>query len=563
MVMTVKDPRKENPRKYYTKRKGSMEKEFASFKSHYKELSDYIQPRRGRFFMQDRNKGTKRHNNIVNNTATKALRTATSGMLDGTMSPTRPWFSLETHNPDLMESQDVKIWMAKVERLIRTVLNDSNFYSQSSTMLSELLLFGTGCMSHVDDFEDVARFYAHTAGSYFVGQNDRFEVDTLVRHFEMQAIQMATQFGFENLSDPVKQCINRGDYDKWFPVIHFIEPNRNAKADSSLAVNMPFISVYFEPHNNESDKRMLQVSGFEEFPAYCPRWDVTGEDVYGTDCPGMTSLGDVKALQIQEKRKAQAIDKMVNPPLTGPASIRNVPVDALPGGLTIYDSGPGGTQKLDTLYTVDPRLNELRSDMEAIEQRINESFFVDLFLAISQMEGIQPRNQLDLMQRNEERLLQLGPVLQHLHGEFLSKVVDRIFNQLVRADVLPEAPSELQGKDIKVKFISTLAMAQRAVATQSIDRLAAFAGNLAAIWGGAAEKFNAEQAIDEYAQAIGASPSLVVPDDVLAEQRQAQQQQAQMAQALEAGQMAANIAQTASNAKTDEDNLLTETMEST
>jgi hypothetical protein len=73
------------------------------------------------------------------------------------------------------------------------------------------------------------------------------------------------------------------------------------------ALNMPFKSCYFELAS-ESDE-LLMESGYRKFPAYVPRWDVLSGDVYGR-CPGMDTLGDIKQLQHQQKRKAQAIDKI-------------------------------------------------------------------------------------------------------------------------------------------------------------------------------------------------------------------------------------------------------------
>ena len=84
---------------YYNKLTSGMDVERLSFINHYRDLQEFISPRRGRFFETDRNKGTKRHQSIINSIATQALRVAVAGMLNGTMSPSRPWFSLETFDP--------------------------------------------------------------------------------------------------------------------------------------------------------------------------------------------------------------------------------------------------------------------------------------------------------------------------------------------------------------------------------------------------------------------------------------------------------------------------------
>jgi hypothetical protein len=538
----------ERDRKYFLRRLGQMKTERDSFITHWKELAQYIQPRRGRFLVEDRNKGDKRYNNIINSKGTQALRVARAGMLAGTMSPARPWFSLNTINPDLMESAAVKDWLYRVELLLRQIFNSSNFYQMAPVMLGELLLFGTGCMSHVDDYENVARFYTHTAGSYVIGQNERFEINTVAREFQWTCEQIVRAFGLDKVSPTIKTAWDKGDYGNWYDVVHFCEPNPQP-GNGPWASDMSHRSVYFEPGLSDgTEGKFLRESGYSEFPFYVPRWEVTGEDIYGTDCPAMTALGDVKQLQMEEKRKAQAIDKMVNPPLKGPSSLKNSPVASIPGGVTLYDMD-GTKEGLSPIYQVQPQLNDLMLDIQKVEQRVDTAFYVDMFLAISNMEGIQPKNEFELSQRNQERLLQLGPVLERLHNEFADKLIDRTFRQCVRANILPPAPSELKGQELKVQYISSLAMAQKAVATGGIEHLAAFVASLAA--GGFQDihdKFDADQAVDEMANAIGVPPRLIVPDDAVAQARAERQKQMQAMQTMQMAQAAASAGKDASTA---------------
>lgn len=542
---------------YYNTLLSGMDLERQSFVAHYKDLQEFISPRRGRFFIQDRNKGDKRHQNIINSSATQALRVAVAGMLNGTMSPSRPWFSLETFNPDVMAGAKVRDWLWKVELIIRTILNQSNFYSMAPVFLKELLMFGTSVMTHVDDFEDVARFYTHTAGSYYLGQNDRLEIDTLFRKYEWPVIQIVEKFGLDKVSTSVKTAYDNSAYYSWFPVCHIIEPNSHINPNSKLAKDKLFSSKYYEPGNTGVDSnKFLSESGFDQFPGYAVRWDVTEGDIYGVDCPGMVALGDTRQLQSEERTKGQAIQKMANPPLSGPPSIRNTPVSGLPGGLTIFE-GDDQKQKLGPIYQVDPRLQELRMDMDAVERRIKDAFFNDLFLAITQMEGIQPRNQLDLAQRNEERLIQLGPVLERLHGDLLTKMINRIFDQGVAANIFPPPPPALAESPLRIRFISTLAMAQRAVVTSDIERLSVFVGSLAEAGKvDALDKFDADQAIDDYGKAIGVPPNIILSDDDVAEIREARAKQEQQTQIMEMAQQAATVAKDAGAASTEEGTLL-------
>lgn len=576
--------RNKNNRKYFDHRLGAMKQERQSFDAHWKELAKFVQPRRGRFLTTDRNKGDKRHQAIINSHATWALRTAKTGLFAGTMNPARPWFRLETDDPGLMESGPVKAWLSDVENLMRDVYDEGNLYTMAPVVFGELLLFATGCMLHVDDFQDVARFYALTVGSYSIAQNQRQVVDTLAHELQMTVFQLVGEFGLGNVSSEVRRQWDLGNYEIWFPVVHFIEPNpdfdprrpggrfkawRSVKYQSGGAVSTDLGGEVVGRF--AGDDKFLSRSGFDRFPAYCPRWEVTGEDIYGTDCPGMTTLGDIKGLQIKEKRKGQGIAKMVNPALKGPPSLPAERVSSLPGGYTQV-TGTSGEEKLSSIYTTDPRIQELVEDMREVKEQISKNFLVDLFQAISDMQGIQPRNQFELIQRKEESLVQLGPALGRVHGEWLEDMVENTFEQLARADevtgdVLPEAPPELQGKAFRVRFISSLAQAQNAVATGNIDRLAAYVSGLAGVPGyeEVTDKFDADQSVDEYSHLIGAPARLVVPDDVVAERRQARaealEQQRQQDMMLELAKAGAAPAATAATANLEEDNIVSRSVE--
>ena len=514
--------------RYFEERKGALKTERQSFIPHYKDLSQFINVRRGRFTLTDRNKGNPRYSNIINSRATQAHRIAVAGLFAGIMSPSRPWHQFRiVEDPELIEFGPVKQWIHDVVEDQREIFNRTNLYNMSPIMFGELLTFGTGCMTHVDDFNTLARFYTHTVGSYMLAQNEKFIVDTLVREYEMTTDQLVSEFG-EKVSQGVKTAFDAGNYETWWPVVQFIEPSPNRDGSRFSRNSKAWRSVKYEPQNvqrAQNDKRFLSEKGFSRFPAYTPRWEVTGEDIYATNSPGMVALGDIKGLQLEERRKAQGIDKMVNPPLTGPSTLKGMNIEGVPGGITLYDTG-GGEAKLEPLYRVEPKVQELVADIERVERRIDEAFYVNLFLAISNMEGIQPKNELELSQRNAERLLQLGPVLERLQGEdFLESLINRIFEQQVEAGILLPPPPELEGMTLKVEFISSIASAQKAVAVGAIDDTAAYVSGLVqAGFVDAGDKFDADQSIDKRAELIGTPPSLIVPDDQVAEIRKARRE---------------------------------------
>jgi hypothetical protein len=520
------------------RRRAELKAEQSSFIGHYQELSKFIQPRRGRFFLSDVNKGDRRHQNIINSTATTAHRRCRAGIINGLMSSSRPHFKYTTpSDPGLAKFGPVEMWLYQVEQINQRIMRQSNLYPMAQTMVGEEILFGTGAMMHHDDFKDVARFYALTAGSYTIDLDARLMVNTVCNEFEWTVAQIVEEYGLENCSTQVKTAYDRGNYGTRYTVVHFIGPNSAYDSSSPYAKDKAFISCHYEPGGSDKTK-FLRESGFKMFPGYFPRWDVTGNDIYGTDCPGMTALGDTKGLQLKEKRKAQGIDKMVNPPLKGPASLKHIAVSSLPGALTAYE-GDANRDGLSALYTVNLPIQEMRQDIDGDERRIKEAFYNDLFRAISDLEGVQPQNEMYLSQVRQESLVELGPVIERFQGEFQDPLHDRLFDQGFAAGIYPPPPEELRGQEIKPEYTGPLAIAARAAVTQPIDRVAGYAANLMKMgFTDVKYKFDAAQSVDEYAKAVGAPATIIISDEDAAAAKDAEMQAQQAAMAAEGAQMA-------------------------
>jgi hypothetical protein len=532
-----------------------LENDRTSWRNHWMELSDYLLPRRGRFLYTSQNdRGKKRHNKIIDSTGTQAIRTMAAGMMSGMTSPARPWFRFTTGDEATMDNHQVKVWLAEVERICRTILHKSNFYNVSFTVYSELGAFGTAPLYRQKSFDSVIRFRPFTAGEYVIAENDQGVIDTLGRSFTMTVSQVIEKFVIKSqhgvddwtgVSRATRNLWNNKSYDELVPVIHMIEPRRKAERDpkSFSNVHMPFKSVYME--QGSDNDAVLFEGGFNRFPAYIPRWDVLQGDVYGRS-PGMDSLGDIKQLQQQQKRKAQAIDKMVNPPMTAPTSLRGKPSSVLPGGTTYVDPLQGG-QGFAPAYLVQPRLGEMQQDIQEVQERIQRGFYADLF---AMMINSDRRNitATEVIERQEEKLVLLGPVLQRLNVELLDPLLDDVFQFALEADLLPESPEELQGVDLRVEYVSLLAQAQQAVAASALERTLGFAGNLAAVFPEVSDNIDADAGLRQYAEILGNSPDLLRDsgqvEQLRADRAQAQQQQEAAAMAGQAAQGAKVLSET-------------------
>ena len=513
------------PRDRLYSRWGQLKTERSTYWSHWKEISDYLLPRSGRFFVTDRNKGERRHNNIYDSTGTRALRVLGAGLMGGATSPARPWFRLATADPDLMDFAPVKLWLSQVQRGMLDIFQRSNTYRALHSMYEEIGAFGTGASVVMDDFDDVIRHHVLTTGEYAIAQNYRGEIVTLYREFEKTVGELVGEFGIENVSPTVKTLHDRGALDTWVPIIHAIEPRVDRDPRLRDAKNMPFMSCYFEV--GQDSTKFLRESGFKQFPALVPRWSVIGGDIYGSS-PGMEALGDIKQLQHEQLRKAQGIDYMTKPPLQAPSSMKNHIIDTLPGGTTYVDmAGPSAGVK--TMFEVRLDLNHLLADIQDVRGRINQTFYTDLFLMLASA----PRNNMtatEVAERHEEKLLMLGPVLERLHNELLDPLIERTFARMIEAGLVPPPPEELQGVDLNVQYVSMLAQAQRAVATNGVDRFVGNLGAVAAIKPDVLDKFDSDKWADAYSDMLGIDPELIVPNDQVAMIRNARAQAAAAAQ---------------------------------
>ena len=529
-----------NKRQRMLARKGALWNERSSWITHWREISEYQQPRAGRFVVTERNKGDKHTNSILDNTAAFSARTLAAGMMSGMTSPARPWFRLEIPDKALMENGAVKAWLHDTAVLLRAIFAGSNTYRSLHTLYEELGLFGTAATIVLPDFDSVIHHYPLTVGEYALGTDYKGVVNTLCREFQMQVGQMIEQFGTDNVSDTVRNLYQRHQVDQWVDVIHMIEPRKDRDFNKRDSVNMRFASCYIEPGKDNTD-RFLSESGFDQFPALTPRWVVTGNDIYGTS-PGMECLGDVKQLQHQQLRKGQAIDYQVNPPLQVPTKYKEAAKARLPGGVFYVDS-MGQNAGIKSAFDVNLNLQHLLGDIQDVRDRIRSSYYADLFMMLANdtRSGI---TATEVAERHEEKLLMLGPVLERLQNELLSPLIDTAFAYANKAGILSTPPQELEGMELKVEFISVLAQAQRAVAAQGVDRLLGTVGNLAQFKPEVLDKIDFDQVVDDYSDMYGVNPKIVIPDDKVAEIR------AQRAQAAQAAQTSAAMPQLVESAKT-------------
>jgi hypothetical protein len=314
--------------------------------------------------------------------------------------------------------------------------------------------------------------------------------------------------------------------------------------------NKPFLSMNFEMSNAEKNQKCLDCSGFDDFPVQAPRWEVTGEDVYGCSCPGMIALSDILMLQRAVKLKDKIVNKIADPPLIADAMLRGQQISMLNGAITYISglataAGAGARPMHEIRADV---LMPLDSEIQRLQAAIRQAFFSDMM----QMFAISDNSQMtarEVEERHQEKLLILGPVMERMNSELLDPAIHRTYKIMERKGMIPPLPPELNGKPIQIEYVSIMASAQKMIGTASIERLFGFVGNMAASKPEVLDKLDFDHAVDEMASMLGTSPKVVLADDKVkgirdlrAKQMQQQQQAAQMATMAPAMQKGADAA---------------------
>lgn len=511
---------------------------------HWAELARFILPRRYHFLVVANRtfKGSPINNAIIDSTGTLAMQTCAAGLWTGLTSPSRPWFKLGIALPWVPIDEDMKAWLKDTQERIYTVLAQSNFYNIMAQAFQDVSTFATSPVIIYEDVEDVIRCYLPCAGEYYLATGARLSVDVLYREFVLTVAQIVEMFGLDNCPPEVAKLWQSGgaEWSSEFVVAHAVEPNNPLEAygKSKTATQVvPAVFTFREVYwlRGKGDNAELSRRGFNEKPFMVARWATVSNDAYGRG-PSMDALNDIKQLQVETIRKAEFIEKLVRPPMVADVAMKNEPSSIIPGHVTYTDTS--GTKKgFFPAFEVNPAsLMPMVEDIKEIQTRIKDCWFVNLFMAISQMEGVQPRNELEITKRDLERLQGLGPFINMFETEFAGPAIQRVLSIMQRKKMLKPMPASMRGVPLKFDYISILKLAQRSAETVALKDVLTVGGQMSEAAQAAGlpnplRIINLDQAMRDYVGLSNVDPVILYTDDQVSqhdEARAAANKQAQL-----------------------------------
>jgi len=528
-----------------------------NYEKRWKSIRDYQLPHIGYFddTADSSNAARRRDDKIYSGIAWESAQIFASGVMSGLTPPSRQWFKFTFEDRELADNTQASAVLDERQEILTAILAKSNFYNAIHSVYTELP-FGQCPLAIFPDSKTGVFFMPFTIGTYAIDINAQGEVNAFARKYKLSPVQMAEQFGEDNLPRNVKDALknNSSKYEKSFNVHWLVEPNRNSKEGKSR-FDMPYMSLYWVEGSGDSE--WLYVGGFHEWPVPTARYLVSGGEAYAKG-PGWFAEGDAKMLQALAKDLLMSVELGVKPPMQATANAVRQGVNLIPGGATIVEdlSNP-----IVPLFNVNINVDHLRMTITDVENKIKRAYSADLFLMLDQLEKGQMTAR-EVMERSQEKLSQLGPVVERLQYEFLNPIIERVYSILDRAGIFPDFPDDLmemlEDREVKIEYVSPLAQAQKMSGLVNIEQAIAFTGQMMQVWPEVVDKIDPLETVNRYFEMLGAPATIRRSDEQVQEIQQArqeeqmqQQQMQQMIQAAPAVEQATKAAENLTNAAND------------
>ncbi len=515
------------------KRQEKFESERTLIESDWQELNDWIMPHRAQFIGQTiKESKTRKMKDLFDKTIMRANRILAAGMHGQMTSPSMPWFALGTEDPGLMKYESVKTWMLLVERALYAAFNGSNFNSSIHEDYLDLGAFCTSCLYEEEDAQDMVRFDCRPISEIYIAESARGRVDTVHRKFTMTARQAYQQWGEKAGEVALKYFREKGKMDDEINFIHAVFPRADFDPRSLSSNKKAYASVYIELSKKAP---VGDESGYDEMPYFVSRWLKSAGIVYGWG-PGMEALYDAKMVSAMAKTILRAAQKMTDPPLQVPNKAFILPTNVGPASLLTKTSfNPNDkVEALETRGNI-PISLELKKEHREF---IKESFFVDLFLMLTEKPGM---TATEVMERVQEKMVVLGPSLGRLMIEKLDPIIKRTFNLLNRQGKIPPKPAELHGINPKIEYISPLARAQKMWQVNAVNKWISLLAPIGQAKPEVLDWIKDDGVATYLGDSLGISPEVRNTEDAVKKIRearaQAQQQQQMMGELMQLSEM--------------------------
>ncbi len=522
------DKKAESILKYHA----SLKEARNNWDSYWEKCAEYYVPRKDNVYGTPI-KGDVRENKLFTSVSVQAnedLASALHGMLTN---PSSMWFGLHTGDSDIDKRPEVKKWLQTVVKIMIDTMNQSNFQTQIHEYYIDIGSFGTAVLRVEEDDEFVVRFNARPVYEGYIAENHKGIVDTVSYEYKMSLRQVWQEFGDEPF-DKNAQLKRQLEQDESYEVtvVHFVTPTKNPNTDikPSKPITLPFTSYKVL----KEYAQVITESGFHENPYIVSRWSKISSEVYGRS-PGMKALSDSKMINELQKNILMGLTKTVNPAVQMPDDGFLMPIKLKAGGINYY--------RANSRDRIEPIALGARPDigeqyLREVEMRIKQAFYIDKL----QIREADRMTATEVMQRREEQLRILGPILGRQEFELLRPLVERVYGICLRKKLFPPAPPIIQDQNLRVEYTSQIARVQKTAETENITRVLGLLMPVIQMKPEAADLLNPDGMTRDVFDKFGMPAEYLLSEEEVVQIREMRAQQMQEQAELDQAEQTANIA---------------------
>lgn len=497
-------------------RQERLESASAGMRDYWDDVANFCLPRKG-WQNTIKNIGDRlRLGSLFDATAILALQDMASGFNTNLTNSSTNWFAYAARNPELNKMREVKLWFDKVNSIIRTNLNASNWDTTLQEFYVNTGAFGTGVILTMEDLKDKVNFSEIPPNQVQIEEDARGRVNRIYRKYQLSVQQAYDEWG-SKAGTVVNEKIMSKPQDK-VDFIHYVGPRdrRDPAKDDSL--NMPFESKWIE----KSKQEVVKESGFFEFPYAVGRFYKFAGDPFGFS-PAMNVLSFIKLVNAQNKTMLRAAMKVADPAYILPSRGFVVPLNLNPSALNYRDASKTTHEDLQQI----PSGGNIPITLEVIQmvqEKIERGFFLPLFRALSDVTKVMTVP--EVQRRIAESMGLLGPVIGRFLYEVVNPTLERVFFIHYRAGMLPDIPEIMLDQDLQVINMSPLARAQKESEIFAIESFMSDVGLVAQAKPEVLDKINGDKIVEKIAE-IRNTPSEILYSDADVAQVRAQRAQQQ------------------------------------
>lgn len=414
----------------------------------WQRVADYCFPRRD--FTTTRSPGENRRKKIYDSTGIRSVLMLASA-LHANLTPVQTkWFFFKSNEDTREYWDDVQLKMLGIFSS-----PDSKFALQAHELYLDMAAFGTAVMG-VFNRNGVMVFKTLNLADCWIRENQYGVVDTLKYCQKYTADRMISEFGIENVHKNVKDAFEKQDGSTKFTVLYCVGPRIKNLGRGAVSKDKPFYAAYIDVDN----KVMIgEESGFDDFPFVAPRISKRSGETYGYGF-GMQAISEIVMLNEMTEVMFRAAAKNTDPPILSPIDSAVLPYRLDPGGINFYDPDVGTPE----FWSNNFQPGYLSSLIESKRADIEKIFFID-WMTLPDNDRM---TATETLQRAQDSLRNMSPVNSRAESEFLSEIIRRVYLLGIEMGKFNPPPESDQNSDVKIEYISPLAMAQKSVSASSI-----------------------------------------------------------------------------------------------